>query len=141
MELASPIVDAPSIGPRTAERLTAAGISTVREFLDADPQQLADLLDASRINAEKIESWQHQARLVCQVPNLRGHDAQFLVACQVGTPEALAQADPQALYSRIRRLLDTKTGQRILRGGKEPDLEEIRFWITSAGHHRSLRAA
>ncbi|RMF44908.1 MAG: DUF4332 domain-containing protein, partial [Planctomycetota bacterium] len=141
LELSSPIVDAPSIGARTAERLEAVGIATVGDLLDADPQQLAELLDAPRITAKKIAAWQHQARLVCQIPNLRGHDAQFLVACQIYDPDALAQADPEELYASIRRLLGTKTGQRILRGGKEPDRDEIEYWIASAGQHRTLRAA
>ncbi|GIX00766.1 MAG: hypothetical protein KatS3mg111_4098 [Pirellulaceae bacterium] len=141
LELGSPIVDAPSIGPKMAERLHRLSIHTVRDFLNASPQTLAEKLKIRRIDASCIERWQHQARLVCQVPFLRGHDAQLLVACGVTTAERLAASVPEQLYDQVTRLVNTKRGQRILRGSKEPDLAEVRYWIESARSRRPAQAA
>ena len=91
LELASPVVDAPSIGPSMATKLEAHGILTVDQLLAADAEHLADKLDHRRIDAETIVAWQEQARLVCRIPNLRGHDAQLLVACDITSPEALSR--------------------------------------------------
>ena len=45
------IVDAPSIGRKTAKKLNRAGIFRVSDLLGADPDELEDLLDAHYINA------------------------------------------------------------------------------------------
>ena len=67
------VVDGPTIGPKTAERLYPHGIKTVRDLLKAEPAALAVLLDNRHIMPETIADWQDQARLVCTVPGLQGH--------------------------------------------------------------------
>jgi len=80
-------------------------------------------------------------RLVCRVPNLRGHDAQLLVACAVTEAETLESMSPQQLLSLVGPYSDTKEGMKIVRSGKKPDLAEVSDWIKWARHTRSLAAA
>ncbi len=137
----SPIVDAPSIGARMGERLSAIGIHTVDDLLGADPQSVATELDHRRVSSDTVLQWQQQAELVCRVPMLRGHDAQLLVMAEVTTPEELAAWDAEELFAQIDPIARSKEGRRVIRGGKLPDLEEVTEWIALAQHTRELIAA
>jgi hypothetical protein len=141
LDRSSPVVDAPSIGARMAARLEAVGIHTVEDLLTSDPQTVADNLDHRRVDAETILAWQQQATLVCRIPQLRGHDAQLLVAAEVTTPEEVTAYDPNELLGIIVPIAKSSEGKRILRGGKLPDLEEMNEWITNAAQNRELVAA
>ena len=138
---ADPIVDAPSIGPKTAERFHAVGINTVAEFLACDPVTTADEIGYRRITAEIITEWQIQARLACQIPNLRGHDAQILAACEVTTARDLSRADSSTLFNRVKRFVSTTEGKRILRNGKKPDQNEVSDWIRWSQDSRTVQVA
>ncbi len=141
LNTADPIENAPSIGPRTAERLQRIGIRTVADFLRADPEATAERLRNRHIKSDTIRQWQKQTILVCRVPQLRGHDAQILVACGILDPEKLAAIEPAALWQRVEPFAETNEGKRIIRSGKAPDLEEVRGWIACAAQARPLRAA
>ncbi len=141
LDLASPIVDAPSIGDRMAEKLNAFGIYTVENFLVANAESLAHKLANRRVNGDTIKAWQDQARLVCRIPNLRGHDAQLLVACGITSPEALRGLSAEAVLNKVLAYAKSSDGQRILRGSKEPDLAEVKDWMTWASHSRGINAA
>lgn len=132
---------APSIGPKTAQRLGTVGIYTVDDLLKANANDIANRLNNRRINAETIQQWQDQARLVCQVPELRGHDSQILVACGITDPEQLAGKRPVDLMAVVGPFADTSEGERIVRGGRKPDLEEVTDWIRWAQSSRSLSSA
>lgn len=132
---------APSIGEKTAQRLGQIGIYTVDDLLNANSTSVAERLNNRRITPETIEQWQAQARLVCQVPELRGHDAQILVACGVTEPEQLSTKRPVDLFAIVGPFADTTEGERIVRGGRKPDLEEVTDWIRFAQQARSLRSA
>ena len=132
---------APSIGPKTAERFEKIGVVTVQEFLKQTAESMADKLDYKRITSEIIRQWQHQARLICRVPNLRGHDVQLLVGCEIIEPETLATMQPQRLFEKIKPFAESKDGLKIIRNGKKPDLAEITDWITWAADTRSIQAA
>lgn len=132
---------APSIGPKTAQRLAKAKVFTVDDLLNADAEGVAAKLANKRINADTIAQWQHQARLICQVPGLRGHDAQILVACGVTEAEQLSAKRPADLYSIVGPFADTTEGERIVRNGRKPDLDEVTDWISWAQRSRSLKAA
>ncbi|APZ96844.1 DUF4332 domain-containing protein [Fuerstiella marisgermanici] len=132
---------APSIGPKTAQRLARVGIYTVDDLLNAHATDVADRLDNRRISADTILEWQGQARMVCLVPGLRGHDAQILVACGVTEPEQLAAKRAADLFAIVGPFADTSEGERIVRGGRKPDLEEVTDWISWAQNSRSLSAA
>ena len=135
------MVDAPSIGPRMAERLNSIGIETVDDLLTSDPGDIAEQLEHRKVDREVVIAWQQQAELVCRVPMLRGHDAQLLVLAETKTPEALAQCDAHELFSRVDPVSHTQEGKRAIRGGKLPDMEEVTDWIAMAQHTRELRAA
>lgn len=132
---------APSIGPKTAQRLGTVGVYTVDDLLQAGPDAIASRLNNRRITPETIVSWQAQARLVCTVPELRGHDSQILVACGVTEAEQLAGKRPVDLFAIVGPFADTSEGERIVRGGKKPDLEEVTDWIRFAQQARPLKAA
>jgi predicted flap endonuclease-1-like 5' DNA nuclease len=136
-----PVVDAPSIGPKVAQRMNNCGIFTVRDFLQEDAESLASRLGEARVSGDVIRTWQQQSQLVCRVPDLRGHDAQLLVAVGITSPERLAKTVPAKLYEEIRVMAESSQGKRMLRGGSAPDLDEVRSWVQSAGLCRPLAAA
>ena len=141
LNLSDDLEAAPAIGPNTAGYFAEIGIISVQDFLESDPAETAQKLGQPRINEELVGAWQQQAELVCRVPNLRGHDAQLLVACEVTTAEELATWQPDELFSVIGPFSETPKGQRILRSGREPDLAEVTDWIRWSQEMRSLNAA
>jgi len=132
------VVDGPSIGAKTAERLKPHGINKVRDLLRADPVALAVLVDARHITPEAISAWQDQAELVCAVPGLRGTHAQLLVGAGYRSADAIAEAEADKLCADVLAYAVSASGQRLLRHGDPPDIEKIRNWLEAA---RSVRAA
>lgn len=141
LDLTDHIEAAPSIGPKTAERFEKVGVVTIADFLRQTADSMATKINYKRISAEVIRQWQHQTRLVCRIPNLRGHDAQLLVACGITEPEDLATMNPEKVYGIVGPFSETKEGLKIIRSGKKPDLAEVRDWIDWASNHRSIQAA
>lgn len=135
------IVDAPSIGPKTAERLRPARIFTVRDLLEADPEEVASIVTARHITAQAVRDWQDQARLVITIPYLRGTHAQILVGAGFRTYEDVALADKATLMSAILTFATTREGQSILRNGPPPDLEKVVKWMENALESEPARAA
>lgn len=141
LQTSSPVVDAPSIGEKTAALLADVGIRTVSDLLACDAESTAEELSQRRITGEVIQSWQQQARLVCRIPELRGYGAQLLVACGYTEPTQIAGADADELAETIAEYCETKEGERILRGSDTPSVEKIAQWIEHAHQHRSLEDA
>ena len=141
LRLASAVEDAPSIGPRTASRLEKVGILTVADLIEGDPEIIADRLDRHYINGGIVRQWQEQARLVCCIPQIRGHDAQILVGVGVTDTDRLASMAADDLIALVDGFMETKAGERILRGGRPPDRDEVTSWIQWAGQSRQLKAA
>ncbi|TVP98562.1 MAG: DUF4332 domain-containing protein [Planctomycetaceae bacterium] len=137
----SPVQDAPSIGPRMAERLAKQQIRTVDDLLKGDAAKIAAGLKVRQVDETTVRDWQQQAMLVCRVPLLRGHDAQLLVAAGITQPQRLAECEPAGLLRKIQPISHSRAGKRILRGGKQPDLAEVTGWIRQAQRRRELRAA
>lgn len=135
------IVDAPSIGPKTAERLRPARIFTVRDLLEADPEEVASIVTARHITAQAVRDWQDQARLVITIPFLRGTHAQILVGAGFRSYEDVALADQATLMSAILTFATTREGQSILRNGPPPDLEKVVKWMENALESEPARAA
>jgi hypothetical protein len=123
---------APSIGPKLAERLALGGIVSVKDFLDAAPGTVVSLLGSGRFDAETVERWKAEARLVLRVPGLRGTHAQLLAGAGYDTPERLAEADPATLSAAVLAYATTPAGGRILRNGDTPDIEAVTRWVHGA---------
>jgi predicted flap endonuclease-1-like 5' DNA nuclease len=128
----SPVELAPSIGPKTASRLTAIGIHTVEDLLQAEPEDAATRLKFKHINARLIRDWQAQAELACSIPGMGSIAAQLLVAVGVRDPEDLANADPEMLINMMDEFCDSADGQRMLRDSPPPDEDKLRAWIEAA---------
>ncbi len=141
LETDSPVVDAPSIGPKMAEKLAKIGIITVSDFLNRPAESIAEKLGDSKLSAETLQTWQAQSSLMCQVPGLRGHDAQLLVACDITTPEQLRGYSPARLLAVVGPLAESREGQRMLRSANAPDLAEVQDWINWSNESRQLRVA
>jgi predicted flap endonuclease-1-like 5' DNA nuclease len=141
LQAADEIEDAPSIGPKTGARLRKVGISTVAQLLAADVDETARAINAKHIRAATLADWQDQARLVCRIPQIRGHDAQILVACDYRSAEAVALAAVDTLYAQALEFADSSEGVRVLRGSNAPDKAEIAERINWARQSRSLKAA
>ena len=128
----APIVDAPSIGAKTAARFNAIGIITIDEFLNADPEITASKLAVRHITPDVIREWQAQSKLMVEVPGLRGHDAQLLVAANVETSDQLRDSNAAGLLDAVTAVTTTALGKSILRDGSAPDLDEVKSWIAAA---------
>ncbi len=131
------LVDAPSVGPKTAKRFRKIGIDTVRQFLNAEPEELEEQLNARWITIELLLQWQDQARLVCQVPDLCDYKSQLLVAVGCRNQAALATEDAFDLAKRIEQFSQTLAGKRILRRNRVPSQDDIAEWITCASQAHS----
>ncbi len=132
-----PVEKAPSIGPKIAGMLERVGVKTVADLLDADPDELAVKLANRHYDADVLAEWQQQAQLVCEVPELRGGDAQLLTGCGVGDAEELGRQNTDELFTAVKLFAGKADGVRILRGGKPPLKEEVAGWITRAQQRRA----
>lgn len=126
------VVDAPSIGPKTAGKLNIIGVKTVGDLLEVSPEDAAARIKQGHINARIIKDWQAQALLACTVPELSGTAAQLLVGAGVSSVDDLALADPNALVDAIAMFAATSDGERALRGSTPPDRDRVMWWIEAA---------
>lgn len=126
------LVDAPSIGPKTAQRFYNIGVSTVADFLDEESHVMAELLDTRHLDVKTLETWKDQARLVLTVPGLRGTHAQLLQGAGFFDAESIAAADPGDLAAAVLKFAATSAGKRVLRDGDPPDVEKIKSWVDNA---------
>ena len=141
LELGNAVEDAPTIGAKMAEKLSAIQVTTVGDLLAADPTEVAEALSEKGVTSATVETWQNQAMLVCRIPNLRGQDAQLLVAAGYSSAEHVAATDADHLHEAIQGVARSKQGQRFLRGGNPPDRERIQSWIEWSKHSRAVKAA
>ncbi|MEM5515815.1 DUF4332 domain-containing protein [Henriciella sp. AS95] len=129
LTLDSDVVDAPSIGPKTAERLATIDITTVADLLDADPMVSADALDSGYITPESFADWQDQTRLKMAMPSLRVHDVQILVGAGYRSVESVANASASDLLAASMSFVETPEARRMISGSSAPNPEEIDGWI------------
>ncbi len=135
------VVDAPSIGPKTANRLAIIGVKTVGDLLALAPEDAAARIKAGHINAGVIKDWQAQALLACSVPELNGTNAQLLVGAGVYSIDDLASADLDFLIDAITLYAQSNEGDRALRGAAIPDRPRVKAWIEAALHICENRSA
>lgn len=132
LERASPVVDAPSIGPKTAARLQALGVETVADLLAADPRSVADGLGDRRIAAPTVAAWRDQAALLVRLPRLRRAEAVLLVASGYRDVAAVATADAVRLRDQLLATAKSPAMRRVLRSAIAPDLAEVRRVVEAA---------
>ncbi|MEL7129731.1 MAG: DUF4332 domain-containing protein [Pseudomonadota bacterium] len=128
----SPIVEAPSIGRKTAERLGEVGIITVRDLMETDCEVAAELLDVRYITEDTLIDWQDQAELMMTVPGLRTHDAQVLVGAGIRSADELAMASASDIFRSAVNFLSSPEGDRIARDDEEFKEAEVEHWIDLA---------
>ncbi|HRK68084.1 MAG TPA: DUF4332 domain-containing protein, partial [Hyphomonas sp.] len=131
-ELDSPVVDAPSIGRKTAKQLARAGITTIGDLLDCDPDMVELELNVRHVTAEAIRTWQDQTQLMLEVPGLRVHDAQLLVGAGITSREDLANASARTVFELATEFLTTPQGERVLRDDQVLHEDEVEEWIGMA---------
>ncbi|MCR9196320.1 MAG: DUF4332 domain-containing protein, partial [Hyphomonas sp.] len=128
--LDSPVVDAPSIGPKTASRLEKVDIWTIGDLLNADPAETAAALNVRYIKTETLLDWQDQTRLMVEAPGLRVLDSQILVGAGIRSADDLAKASATKVLNAATSFLDTPKGARVLWGGENNvDQSEVEHWI------------
>jgi len=128
----APVVQAPSIGPKTAKRLEAVGVKTIGDLLALKPEEGESQIDVRHISAQVIRDWQAQALLACTVPGLRSREAQALVACGVTTIEDLSQMEATELCDGVGRWGLSEEGQRAWGSAPAPSVDDVATWITRA---------
>ncbi len=128
----SDVVDAPSIGKKTAKRLARAGITTIADLLDCDIEETAFQLDVHYIDSETLRDWQDQTKLMMAVPGLRTHDVQILVGAGIRTAKELAEAPARTLFLLASEFLNTPEGERVLRYDDTFAEDEVEEWIERA---------
>ena len=133
-----PVIDAPSIGRKTAKRLNRVGIFTVQDLLDADEEEVASTLNVRHITPEVLIDWQAQTKLMVEVPGLRVHDAQILTGSGIRSAQDLSAASARDIFRSAMDFLTTDDGSRIVRDDHVLHEEEVEEWI---GLARDARAA
>lgn len=126
------IVDAPSIGPKTARKLKSVDIRTVGDFLNAHPVTLAASLGDDGLSPLDLTEWQDQTRLMCALGELRAVDAKLLVGAGYRTIKSVASVTPDQLCADITSYAVTKDGKVHLRDGKLQVPEKMRSWVSAA---------
>ena len=128
----SPVENAPSIGKKTAMRLTEVGVHTVAQLIQCDIVHVVERLNVSYITQQTLLDWRDQALLKMSMPELRTLDVQILVGAGVRSAEALAQAPAGKLLAAAVSFLKTDAGQRVDRDGISLAPEAVSGWIELA---------
>lgn len=133
LTLMSPVVDAPSIGPKTAGRLKDVDITTIGDLLNADAAETSAALNVRYITAKTLTDWQDQTRLMLEAPGLRVLDSQILVGAGIRSAEELAGSSARKVLNAALTFLETPSGARVAWGAdtkvKEDDVKQ---WIDLA---------
>jgi predicted flap endonuclease-1-like 5' DNA nuclease len=137
----APIVQAPSIGPKTAKRLEAVGVRTVADLLRLEPEDGEEQIDARHISADVIRDWQAQAALACTVPGLKSREAQALAACGVSDARELAGLDASELCEAVAQWGLSDEGQRAWGNAAAPTPDDVATWIARAQRVSTSQAA
>jgi hypothetical protein len=132
LTLASSIVDAPSIGPKTAARFERIGIMNIGQFLGSSPEQMVRQLRVRWIGVVQIADWQAQTRMMMSLAVLRVRDAQLLVGVGCRTTQTLEAADANELHEKLLRYSASPTGKRSLRGAAPPTIVDVHQWINAS---------
>lgn len=138
LTIMSPVVDAPSIGPKTAGRLKDVQITTIGDLLNADPKETSAALNVRYITPDTITDWQDQTRLMLDAPGLRVLDSQILVGAGIRSADALATSSARKVLNAAMTFLETPGGARIAWGNEtKVEEEQVKQWIDMAKSAKS----
>jgi predicted flap endonuclease-1-like 5' DNA nuclease len=135
----APVVQAPSIGPKTAKRFEAIGVRTIADLLAMNADDGEQQIDVRHISAQVIRDWQAQAGLACTVPGMKSREAQALVACGVHDVKTLAESDAATLCEAVAQWGLSDEGQRAWGNAPAPTADDVATWIERA--RRSIEDA
>lgn len=128
----SPIVDAPAIGPKTAERLQAIKLVTIQDLLKSNPAEVAGALRTSWINEQTVATWIVQARLVCEIEGLTAVGSGLLALAGIQTAADIDRCGASKVHEAILSAAQSSQGKRILRDKAPPTLNRVERWCDAA---------
>lgn len=116
------------IGPAYAEKLEAAGITSIAAFLEkgATPKGREELAAQTGISPTLILKWVNQADLM-RVKGIGEEYAELLEKAGVDTVAELAQRNPDNLHARLVAVNEEKKLVRQL-----PTAKQVADWVEQA---------
>lgn len=122
------IIEIEGIGEAYAEKLQAAGITTVAEYLEATahPKGRKDLAEKTGISDKLILKWANHADLF-RIPGIAGQFAELLEAAGVDTVKELRHRNASSLAAKVAEINEEK---RLC--GRVPTEKEIAKMIDAA---------
>ncbi len=137
----SPLADVDWLKREYVERLHAAGVHTVAQFLEMDPDDGQRHLVDLATTAATVYRWQSQISLQCYV-GLTAEDAALLVACGVDDPEELSYSDVSQLHQRIEDCLANPESRNRFGSIARFERSRLSRWIQTArrSHYRRARS-
>lgn len=122
------LVDIEGIGEVYAEKLKAAGISSVEKLLEAGstPKGREDLAKQTGISKDLILKWVNRADLY-RVKGIGSEYSDLLEAAGVDTVVELAQRNPESLYKKLE---EVNAKQKLVR--RMPTPAQVTEWVESA---------
>lgn len=122
------IIDIEGIGPKYAEKLEAAGISTIGQLLEkgSTPAGRTALGKATGIDGKKILDWIGMADLF-RISGVGKQFAELLKVTGVDTVKELKMRNPENLCEALKNTNEAKTLTRAV-----PSLPQVANWIQQA---------
>ena len=122
----SDLIDVEGIGPAYLQKLAAAGITSRTQLLRKDAEGRPALAEAAGIGEALLGKWVSQIELA-GLEGLSDQDAELLVAGEITSIQALAQAHPDILNGTLIGLNAEKNLVKEV-----PSVEQIKGWIEQA---------
>lgn len=116
------------VGPRLGEELKGLGITSVRDFLTADPTLIGE---KTRLSQETAENLQTIAQLL-MVPGITEIDAEMLINAGIKSRKELSDQDLIQLSSKVGEIAKIYVNQGKISEDESPTIEEISSWIRMA---------
>ena len=122
----SDLIDVEGIGPAYLKKLAAAGITSQTQLLRNDAEGRQALAEATGIGEALLGKWVSQIELA-GLEGLSDQDAEILVAGEITSIQALAQAHPDILNGTLIAINAEKNLVKEV-----PSVEQIKGWIEQA---------
>ena len=93
--------DVLGLGPRTAGILATVGVRTVASLLAVSAESIVRRVDDSSITAAVLASWQAEARLILDLPELPADAARLLGATGFHSAQQIRSSTPTELLAEL----------------------------------------